>query len=80
MIHFARKYNLDNLITFVDFNEVQLSDSLKKIMPIDIVKTFEAAHWEIMEADGHDFQALWKCLEQAYSKKGKPIVIIACDE
>lgn len=76
MIHFARKYNLDNLITFVDFNEVQLSDSLKKIMPIDIVKTFESADWEIMEADGHDFQALWKCIERAYSKKGKPIVIV----
>ncbi|MBI2463813.1 transketolase [Candidatus Peregrinibacteria bacterium] len=76
MIHFARKYSLDNLITFVDCNEVQLSDSIEKIMPVDIVKTFEAAHWEVMEADGHDFQALWKCLEKAYGRKGKPIVII----
>lgn len=76
MIHFASKYRLDNFILFVDYNEVQLSASLTEIMPIDLKAVFEAAKWHVIEVDGHDFQALWKALGEAYEITGKPIVLI----
>ncbi len=76
MIHFARKYKLENLIVFADYNKVQLSDSLEKIMPIDIKATFLAGHFEVIEVDGHDFDALWKAFSLAYKIKERPVVII----
>jgi len=76
MIHFAKHYKLNNLIGFVDYNKVQLTDSLKETMDIDVIKTFEAGHWHVIEADGHDYQAIWKALGEAYAITDKPVVLI----
>ena len=76
MTHFANKYKLDNLILFVDFNEVQLTASLEEIMPLDLPAIFESAHWHVIEVDGHDFTAMWKALAEAHSVKDKPVVLI----
>lgn len=76
MIHFARKYELDNVILFIDYNEVQLSDSLKKIMPIDVAKTFEAGGWEVLKINGHDYGEIWTALAKAYKSRNKPVVIL----
>ncbi len=76
MMHFAAKYKLNNFTVFVDANEVQLSDSIAKIMPIDLPAIYKSAHWNVIECDGHDFQALWKAIGQSYTSD-KPTVIIA---
>ncbi|MBU0667992.1 transketolase [Patescibacteria group bacterium] len=76
MTHFAAKYKLDNLITFIDYNEVQLTASLEEIMPLDLPAIFKSAKWHVIEADGHDFAAMWKAIGQAYEVTGKPVVII----
>ena len=76
MIHFAAKYNLDNLILFVDYNRVQLTGSLEETMPIDIAALFNAAGWHVIHADGHDYQDLWEALENADANTKKPTVII----
>lgn len=76
MMHMAAKYKLDNLIVCMDYNQVQLTDSLKKVMPYDPVAHFEAAGWEILEVDAHDYQALWKTLQQAMAVKGRPVFIL----
>jgi transketolase len=76
MIHFANKYKLNNLIMFVDFNEVQLTGSLEEIMPLDLPATFNSANWHVIKVDGHDFSAIWKALAEAYTVKDKPIVLI----
>lgn len=77
MAHFAAKYNLDNLIVFVDFNEVQLSASLEEVMPIDVVATFGAAGWHVLEVDGHDYQAMWEAIGRAHKNSGKPTILVA---
>lgn len=77
MTHFANKYKLDNLILFVDFNEVQLTASLEEIMPLDLPAIFKSAHWHVIEVDGHDFQAMWNALAEAHNLQGKPVVLIA---
>jgi transketolase len=75
MMHFANKYELNNLILFIDYNEVQLTDSLEKVMPIDLKAIFKSAGWRVVEADGHNYAALWGALDIAYNSD-KPTVII----
>lgn len=76
MMHFARKYALSNLIFFIDENKVQLTDSVEKIMPLDLSRTFQAADWHVIEADGHDYNDMWRALATAYQEQERPTVII----
>lgn len=75
MMHFANKYQLKNYILFMDYNRVQLSDSLEKVMPINPKETWESAGWKVVEVDGHDFQALWSALAEAH-QSDKPTILI----
>lgn len=76
MILFAKKYKLDNLILFVDYNRVQLTASLEETMPIDLPAIFKAGGWHIIQIDGHDYQAMWGALSEANNNTGAPTVII----
>ena len=76
MTHFASKYKLNNLITFIDYNEVQLTASLEEIMPLDLPAIFNSAKWHVIKVDGHDFAAMWKALGEAYEVTEKPVAII----
>lgn len=76
MMNFAAKYKLNNLYVFMDYNRVQLTDSLKNIMPFDPVKLFTAAGWRVAEVDGHNFRDMWKQLQREPCKKGRPTIII----
>lgn len=75
MMHYANKYKLNNLILFMDYNRVQLSDSLEKIMPINPKATWESAGWKVIETDGHDFSSMWKALAEAY-RSDSPVLIL----
>jgi transketolase len=76
MINFAKQYKLDNLILCIDYNKVQLTESLESIMNLNLAKIFEAAGWEVLETDGHDFQNIWQNISKAYAVKEKPIVLL----
>ena len=75
MMHFASKYKLDNFTLFVDYNEVQLTDALDKVMPINLKAIFESADWNVLEANGHDYQSMWKGIGKSY-QSDKPTVIL----
>ncbi len=74
-INYANKYNLNNLILFIDYNKVQLTDSLEKIMPLNLKKILESANWNVLETDGHNYEEIWETLNNAY-KSEKPVAII----
>jgi transketolase len=76
MMNFAAKYGLGKLVNFIDYNEVQLTDSLDKTMPTNIKGFYEAAGWHVIEVNGHDFAAMWDALGQAAAESEKPSVII----
>lgn len=76
MLQFAAKHKLGNLINFIDYNEVQLSDSIEKVMPINIKGYYETAGWHVEEVDGHDFAAMWDALGRAAAEKNRPSVLI----
>jgi transketolase len=75
MAHFANKYQLDNLTLFMDYNQVQLTDSLEEIMPIDPKAFFESAGWNVIEADGHDYQAIWHALGKSAKSKSPTLIL-----
>lgn len=71
-------YKLDNLTVIVDFNNLQIDGNVsdvKDVSPID--KKFEAFGWNVLTADGHDFNELLAAFEKAKAFKGKPTVIVA---
>ncbi len=76
MMNFAAKYKLDNFIVFMDYNRVQLSDSLANIMPLNPKKLFAAAGWNVITVDGHDYGAMWRALKAAYGTKNKPTLLL----
>ncbi len=75
-MQFAAKYKLGNLLLFIDFNEVQLSDSLEAIMPIHIREHYKAAGWHVQEVNGHDLEALWVAIQAAEAVTDRPSMIL----
>lgn len=75
----AHKYGLDNLIVFVDFNNLQIDGTCDQVMPNgDLGKKFEAFGFETLEIDGHDMDEICAALDKCYaSKNGKPKCIYA---
>lgn len=76
MIQFSKHHKLNNLILFVDYNQVQLTSSLKEVQDIDVQKIFEGGHWHVINIDGHNFSDIWAGLSAAYLNKDTPTVII----
>lgn len=74
----AAHYKLDNLIAFVDNNNLQIDGAIGDVMsPYPIDEKFAAFGWNVINVeDGNDFDALRTALEQAYTVKGKPSVLV----
>lgn len=70
----AYKYQLDNLIVFVDFNNLQLDGTCDEIMPpIDLGAKFRAFGFDVYEIDGNEMTQMVAALDlAAVTKNGKP--------
>ena len=74
----AAKYKLDNLCVIVDVNGLQIDGRTADVMPTEpLDKKFEAFGCNVIEADGHDLNALESAFERARTVKDKPCVILA---
>lgn len=76
MINFAKNYNLDNFIVFVDCNRVQLSGAIDDVYPTDIVWLFKAANWHVLNINWHDIPQIWQTISDVNNFQWKPVVII----
>ena len=74
----AHKYQLDNLITFVDVNNLQLDGTCDEVMPNgDLGAKFRAFGWEVIDLDGHSMEEIVAALDKCMvSKNGKPKALI----
>lgn len=73
----AAFYKADNLIGFVDNNDIQLDGRLGEVMsPYPIAEKFRAFGWNAVEVDGHDPAQINDAVELASSVKGRPTMII----
>ena len=70
----AYKYQLDNLVVFVDYNNLQLDGTCDEIMPpIDLGAKFRAFGFDVYEIDGNDMAQMVAALDLAKTvKNGKP--------
>ena len=74
----AAKYKLDNLCGIVDVNGLQIDGRTADVMPSEPLDAkFAAFGWNVIKADGHDFDSLRAALAQARAAKGQPSVILA---
>ncbi|TYB31520.1 MAG: transketolase [Candidatus Mcinerneyibacterium aminivorans] len=73
----ARKYNLSNLSVIIDFNQLQISGSIHDIMMQELKDEYEATGWEVIDIDGHDFNAIYRALRYSVHTAVKPVAIIA---
>lgn len=74
----ATKFKLDNLVTIVDKNRLQVDGFTDEVMPLyDLDKKFKSFGWYTTEANGHDVSDLLKKIKRAKRVKEKPAVIIA---
>lgn len=73
------KYNLDNLVVFVDNNRLQLDGTCEEVMPnIDLGKRFEAFGYEVFYIDGHNMEEIVATLDKIRaSHNGLPKAVIA---
>lgn len=70
----ANKYKLDNMIVFVDNNNLQIDGTCDEVMPnIDLGRKFEAFGFDTYEIDGNDMAQMLASLELAkVVKNGRP--------
>ncbi len=61
----AAKYRLSNLTAIVDRNGRQSSGTTREIMDVPLARRYEAAGWNVIQADGHDHEALRRALAEA---------------
>lgn len=74
----AGHYKLDNLCAILDYNGLQIDGEVEKIMGIaPIADKFRAFNFNVIEIDGHDYQAIDSAFGLAGVKKGKPTMIVA---
>lgn len=75
----ANKYKLDNLVVFVDFNNLQIDGTCDEVMPnLDLGKKFEAFGFEVFEIDGNNMEEVVDALDRCRaSKNSRPKCIYA---
>lgn len=73
----AAKYGLKNLCATIDVNGLQIDGATADVMPMEpIADKLRAFNWNVVEADGHDFDSLRRAYEAAKASD-KPTAVIA---
>lgn len=74
---FAGAKKLDTLTVIVDNNNLQIDGTVEEVnSPYPIPEKFAAFGFNVIEIDGHDFDAIEGAVENAKNEKGRPTAII----
>lgn len=77
-IMLAGKEKIQNLVVFVDRNNIQIDGNTEDIMPLNPLRDkWRAFNWHVQEIDGHNFRDIDAAWGQAQAVFDKPSVIIA---
>lgn len=73
----AAHYKLDNLISFMDYNNAQIDGSVDEVMSLGKpAEKFEAFGYYTQTVDGHDVEAILGAIENAKKQTGCPSMIV----
>ncbi len=72
-------YKVNNLTAILDYNKLQVSDFVCKVMDIEpVVKKFEAFGWNTLEINGHNMAQVVQALQRAKDNpSSSPTIIIS---
>ena len=74
----AAHYKLDNMISFLDYNGLQIDGEVESVMNINPIEDkFKTFGWNVITIDGHDFDQIFAALDMAKDTVDKPTMIIA---
>ncbi|MDU9800256.1 transketolase, partial [Helicobacter pylori] len=54
----AGHFRLDNLIVIYDSNQISIEGAINISFSEQVKMRFVAQNWEVLECDGHDYQAI----------------------
>ncbi|MFW6083119.1 MAG: transketolase [Thermoplasmatota archaeon] len=75
---FSSQNKLDNLIVFLDRNNLQIDGSTKDVMSIEpIVSKWNSFGWHVLEINGHDMNEIVDAVNKAEEVHGQPTIIIS---
>jgi transketolase len=76
---FAAAHKVDNIISTIDLNGVQIDGNTDDVLPLgDLKAKWLAFGWDVLECDGHDLENVIAILKEAqrHTGKGKPVMIL----
>ena len=74
----AAHYHLDNIMLFVDCNGLQIDGTNDEVMTVNPVSDkFKAFGWNVIEINGHDYEAIRGAIAAGKSVKDKPTAVIS---
>jgi transketolase len=74
----ANKYKLNNVIGFIDRNNIQIDGPTESVMPLEDLKAkWEAFGWHVIDIDGNNIEAVIDATAMARAIIEKPVMIIA---
>ncbi len=75
---FASHHKLDNLIVFLDRNQLQIDGPTEDVISIEpIVSKWKSFGWHTQEINGHEIEEIVDAIDRAEEIDGKPSMIIA---
>lgn len=73
----APHHKVDNLIAFTDCNGQQIDGPVANVAGIeDFSEKWSAFGWDVIIADGHDFESILSAFKMAHNENGKPKMIL----
>ena len=73
----AAHHNVDNLVAFTDWNGQQIDGTTTAVAGVgDLEEKWRAFGWEVIVANGHDFQSILDAFAAAHQANGKPKMLL----
>jgi len=73
---FAVKYNLKNITVFIDYNKLQISGDISRVMPQNIKDEYIADGWVVLEIDGHNLDEILNTIKMS-KNIDRPTMVLA---
>ena len=73
----AVHHKLDNLVAMTDWNGMQIDGPIETVTAVgELNEKWLAFGWDVIVADGHDFESILSAFELARKRDGKPKMIL----
>lgn len=74
---FAVKYGLTDITVIIDYNRLQISGNIDRVMPQNILGNYASDGFAVLEIDGHDVSQIYHSVHSAVSDEDAPYAILA---